>query len=61
MALTKLYRKNIDVNCVWPGKMRRLTGKNAASTALNRRKVALAALNCRDSGGNGVESEKWRR
>ena len=58
MALTKLYRKNSDVNCVHPGQTRRLTGKNAASTALNGRKAALAALNWRDSGGNGVEPEK---
>ena len=58
MAQTELYRKNSDVNCVQPGKMRRLTGKMSASTALNGRKAALAPLNWRNSGGNGVESEK---
>ena len=47
-ALTKLYRKNGDVNGVEPG-------KTAASTALNGRKAALGLLNWRNSGGNGDE------
>ena len=41
--------------------MRRLTEKMAASTALNGRKAALAALNRRNCGGNGVGPGKQLR
>ena len=61
MALTKLNWINSDVNCVQPEKMRRLTEKMAASTALNGRKAVLAALNRKIGRLNSVDSEKTRR
>ena len=53
-----LNRKNSGVNGAEPEKKLRLTGEIAASTALNRRKAALAALSWRNGVGNCVEPEK---
>ena len=70
-ALEALDRKDIGVNNVEPERMRRLTGKIAASTSLNRKRSGVNgagwkngsanSVELKKGGINGVESEKERR
>ena len=57
-ALEALDRKDIGVNSVEPERMRRLTGKIAASTSLNRKRSGVNGAGWKNGGANSVEPKK---